>query len=103
MYKRQASKEPILNTYVKPLFDYFGKSADYTRLKESLYPQYREAGVSENDIRTKWGTSPLAQQLGVFERENPREYNRLYDINTCSYCYIHQSSEFCHEFLWSFS
>ena len=76
-----ASKEPILNTYVKPLFDYFGKSADYTRLKESLYPQYREAGVSENDIRTKWGSSPLAQQLGVFERENPREYNRLYDIN----------------------
>ena len=76
-----ASKEPILNTYVKPLFDYFGKSADYTRLKQSLYPQYREAGVSENDIRTKWGTTQLAQQLGVFERENSREYNRLYDIN----------------------
>ena len=76
-----ASKEPILNTYVKPLFDYFGKSADYLKLKQSLYPQYREAGVNENDIKTKWGSSQLAQQLGVFERENPREYNRLYDIN----------------------
>ena len=76
-----ASKEPILNTYVKPLFDYFGKSADYTRLKQSLYPQYREAGVSENDIRTKWGTTQLAQQLGRFEREDSAEYNRLYDIN----------------------
>jgi len=76
-----ASKEPILNTYVKPLFDYFGKSADYLKLKQSLYPQYREAGVNENDIRTKWGSSQLAQQLGVFERENSREYNRLYDIN----------------------
>ena len=76
-----ATKEPILNTYVKPLFDYFGKSADYTRLKESLYPQYQEAGVSDNDIRTKWGTTQLAQQLGRFERENSREYNRLYDIN----------------------
>ena len=76
-----ATKEPILNTYVKPIFDYFGKPNDYRTLKESLYPQYREAGVSDNDIRTKWGTTQLAQQLGVFERENSREYNRLYDIN----------------------
>ena len=50
-------------------------------LKESLYPQYREAGVSEMDIRSKWGSGQLAQQLGKFEKENPREYNRLYDIN----------------------
>ena len=76
-----ASKEPILNTYVKPLFDYFGKSSNYLSLKNSLIPQYREAGVSENDIRTKWGSSQLAQQLGRFERENPREYERLYDMN----------------------
>ena len=76
-----SSKEPILNTYVKPIFDYFGKPNDYRTLKESLYPQYREAGVSELDIRTKWGSSQLAQQLGRFERENSTEYNRLYDIN----------------------
>ena len=76
-----ASKEPILNTYVKPLFDYYGKPNDYLKLKQSLYPQYREAGVSELDIRTKWGSSQLAQQLGKFEKENPKEYNRLYDIN----------------------
>ena len=76
-----ATKEPILNTYVKPLFDYFGKSNDYRRLKESLYPQYREAGVSEMDIKSKWGSSLLAQQLGKFEKENPIEYNRLYDMN----------------------
>ena len=76
-----ASKEPILNTYVKPLFDYYGKPNDYRTLKESLYPQYKEAGVSDSDIRTKWGTAQLAQQLGRFERENSTEYNRLYDIN----------------------
>ena len=76
-----SSKEPILNTYVKPIFDYFGKPNDYRTLKESLYPQYREAGVSESDIRTKWGTAQLAQQLGRFERENSTEYNRLYDVN----------------------
>ena len=76
-----ATKEPILNTYVKPIFDYFGKPNDYRTLKESLYPQYQEAGVSDNDIRTKWGTAQLAQQLGRFERENSTEYNRLYDVN----------------------
>jgi hypothetical protein len=76
-----ASKEPILNTYVKPLFDYYGKPSDYLKLKQSLYPQYLEAGVSEQDVRTKWGSSQLAQQLGKFEKENPKEYNRLYDIN----------------------
>ena len=76
-----ATKEPILNTYVKPLFDYFGKPNDYLKLKQSLYPQYREAGVSEMDIKSKWGSSQLAQQLGKFEKENPKEYNRLYDMN----------------------
>jgi len=76
-----ASKEPILNTYVKPLFDYFGKPNDYLKLKQSLYPQYREAGVSEMDIKSKWGSSQLAQQLGKFEKENPKEYERLYDMN----------------------
>ena len=76
-----ATKEPILNTYVKPLFDYFGKANDYRTLKESLYPQYREAGVSDSDIRTKWGSKPLAQQLGEFEKENESKYNELYDIN----------------------
>ena len=76
-----ATKEPILNTYVKPLFDYFGKPNDYLKLKQSLYPQYREAGVSEMDIKSKWGSSLLAQQLGKFEKEDPKEYNRLYDIN----------------------
>jgi len=76
-----SSKEPILNTYVKPIFDYFGKPNDYLKLKQSLFPQYREAGVSELDMKTKWGSSQLAQQLGKFEKENPREYNRLYDIN----------------------
>ena len=75
------SKEPILNTYVKPVFDYFGKPNDYVKLKQSLYPQYREAGVSELDLKTKWGSSQLAQQLGRFEKENSKEYNRLYDIN----------------------
>jgi len=76
-----ATKEPILNTYVKPLFDYFGKANDYLKLKQSLYPQYREAGVSESDLRTKWGSKPLAQQLGEFEKENESKYNELYDIN----------------------
>ena len=76
-----ATKEPILNTYVKPLFDYFGKPNDYLKLKQSLYPQYREAGVSESDLRTKWGSKPLAQQLGEFEKENESKYNELYDIN----------------------
>ena len=75
------SKEPILNTYVKPVFDYFGKPADYLKLKQSLYPQYRDAGVSELDLKTKWGSSQLAQQLGKFEKEDSKEYNRLYDIN----------------------
>ena len=68
-----ATKETILNTYVKPLFDYFGKPNDYLKLKQSLYPQYREAGVSELVIRSNWGSSQLAQHLGKFEKENPKE------------------------------
>ena len=37
--------------------------------------------MSELDLKTKWGSSQLAQQLGKFEKENSKEYNRLYDIN----------------------
>ena len=32
-------------------------------------------------MKTKWGSAQLAQQLGKFEKENPREYERLYDMN----------------------
>ena len=37
--------------------------------------------MNEQDMKTKWGSGQLAQQLGKFEKENPKEYNRLYDIN----------------------
>ena len=37
--------------------------------------------MSELDIRTKWGSTQLAQQLGRLERQDSAEYNRLYDIN----------------------
>ena len=56
----EKTDEPKLNTYVKPIFDFYGKSNDYEKIKERLWPQYTIIpGITEDDKRM-WGTQALA-------------------------------------------
>ena len=73
--------EPKLNTYIKPIYDFYGKTRDYDQLKEKLWPQYMQVlGVTEDD-KKKWGTKALAMKTYEFEQINPKAYNALYDQN----------------------
>ena len=73
--------EPKLNTYVKPIFDFFGQSNAYDNIKDKLWPQYMQIpGIQDSDKR-KWGNRDLALKTYEYEKTNPREYEALYDQN----------------------
>jgi len=77
----EKTDEPKLNTYVKPIFDFYGKSNDYEKIKERLWPQYVIIpGITEDDKRM-WGTQALALKTYDFEKKNVKTYNKLYDTN----------------------
>ena len=80
----EKTNEPKLNTYVKPIFDYFDKSKDYDKIKDKLWPQYMEIPGIEEEDKSKWGKNDLALKTYVFEkedRESEKKYNELYDKN----------------------
>jgi len=80
----EKTNEPKLNTYVKPIFDYFGKTTQYEKIKDKLWPQYMEIpGIEESDKRD-WGKNNLALKTYTFEKSNlesEKKYNELYDKN----------------------
>ena len=77
----EKTDEPKLNTYVKPIFDFYGKSNDYENIKERLWPQYMLIpGISEDD-KKMWGTQALALKTHEFEKTDVKTYNELYDKN----------------------
>ena len=80
----EKTNEPKLNTYVKPIFDFFDKSKDYDKIKDKLWPQYMEIPGIEEEDKSKWGKNDLALKTYVFEkadRESEKKYNELYDKN----------------------
>ena len=70
-----------MNTYVKPIFDFFGKSGEYNAIKDKLWPNYEQIEGIEASDKAFWGTQRLALKTFEFEQENEAEYNRLYDSN----------------------
>ena len=75
------SAEPKLNTYVKPIFDFFGEQSAYNAIKDKLWPNYESIEGIEASDKAFWGTSRLALKTFEFEQQNEAEYNRLYDSN----------------------
>ena len=76
--------EPKLNTYVKPIFEYFNKVNDYNKIKDKLWPQYMEIDGIEEEDKKKWGKNDLALKTYEFEKsskQNEDKYNELYDKN----------------------
>ena len=77
----EKTAEPKLNTYVRPIYEYYGKLNEYEKLKDKLWPQYESIpGVSKEDYRF-WGTQSLANKTFEFEKIDEQTYNELYDKN----------------------
>lgn len=74
----QNSAEPQLNTYVKPIFDFFGKKTEYEKLSKVSYETFYQniPGISPYK---NYGTKPMTITIGNFEKSNRKEYERLYD------------------------
>ena len=77
----EKTNEPKLNTYVRPIFEYFGKLNEYEKIKDKLWPQYMKIpGITQAD-KSSWGTRALAIKTYEYEKTNQQEYNELYDQN----------------------
>ena len=77
----EKTAEPKLNTYIRPIYEYYGKLNEYEKLKDKLWPQYESIpGVSKEDYRF-WGTQSLANKTFEFEKIDEKTYNELYDKN----------------------
>ena len=75
------TNEPKLNTYVKPIYEYYGKINEYNALKDKLWPQYTMIpGITEDDKKL-WGTAALAYKTYEYEKVDQRGYDALYDKN----------------------
>jgi hypothetical protein len=73
--------EPKLNTYVRPIYEYYGRLSEYAQLKDKLWPQYLQIpGITEDDKKF-WGKTVLAKKTYAFETQNKSKYDELYDTN----------------------
>jgi hypothetical protein len=72
--------EPKLNTYVKPIFEYFGKKDQYSELSKKLYEENYKLIPGISDY-SKWGSKMMAEQTFAFEKVSEQSYNELYDKN----------------------
>ena len=77
----EKTDEPKLNTYVRPIYEYYKKLNDYNNLKDLLWPQYIQIpGIEESDKR-QWGNTVLALKTYEYEKMDEDGYNELYDKN----------------------
>jgi hypothetical protein len=77
----EKSKEPKLNTYVKPILESIApKQIDVLR-KELLDSVYNRFGVDMNYDKTGLSKVKLIKQLSELEVTDIKKYNELYDIN----------------------
>lgn len=77
----EKTDEPKLNTYVKVIYDFYGKSSDYNKLKDKLWSQYKLIPGIKDDDKNLWGTQELAKKTFDFERSDKTTYDELYDKN----------------------
>ena len=89
------SAEPKLNTYVKPVFDFYADNGYvparnmYANIKNLLWPNYLKIpGITQDDFKL-WPTGrggpnlgkKLAEKTFEFEKKDSTTYNQLYDEN----------------------
>lgn len=77
----EKTDEPKLNTYVRPIYEYYKKLNDYNNLKDLLWPQYEQIPGIEPGDKRQWGNTVLALKTYEYEKMDEDGYNELYDKN----------------------
>jgi len=75
----ESTKEPLLNTYVKPIYEYFDNGNASKKLREKLLKEvYNKVGITSRNYDDAERNSTL-EKLEKVERDNQKKYDEMYD------------------------
>ena len=75
----ESTKEPLLNTYVKPIYEYFDNGNMSKRLREKLLKEvYNKVGITSRNYDDAERNNTL-DKLEKVERDNQKKYDEMYD------------------------
>ena len=77
----ESTKEPLLNTYVKPIYEYFdtGNTLSQKLRKKLLTEVYKNVGITRSDYDEPTQRTSTLEVLEKFERDNLTKYDEMYD------------------------
>ena len=76
-----SSKEPLLNTYINPVFEFFGGSSRVATLRKKLYNSVysKIENIPSSQNYDKLEKNITIENLELLKRTDETEYNKLYD------------------------
>jgi len=75
----ESTKEPLLNTYVKPIYEYFDNGTLSKKLREKLLKEvYNKVGITSRNYDDAERNATL-DKLEKVERDNQKKYDEMYD------------------------
>jgi len=75
----ESTKEPLLNTYVKPIYEYFDNGTLSQKLRAKLLTEvYNKVGITSRNYDDAERNSTL-DKLEKVERDNQKKYDEMYD------------------------
>lgn len=77
----ESTKEPLLNTYVKPIYEFFdrGNTKSIKLRKKLLKEVYNEIDITASNYDEGAERNKTLDVLEQFERDNLKKYEELYD------------------------
>lgn len=76
----ESTKEPLLNTYVKPIYEYFDNGTLSKNLRKYLLDNvYKNVGVKASNYDESAERNNTLDILEKVERDNQKKYDEMYD------------------------
>ena len=79
------TQEPKLNTYMKPIIEWFDKTQEYEKMKKEAFEKFYAGIPGMPTDYKKVGSKEFYDALGTYEIKNRQDYDKRYDA-LLSYC-----------------
>lgn len=75
------TKEPKLNTFVKPIVEWLGETEKYKEIRKYVFDTWYKdiPGMPDTPPENAYTKQQMYSALGAYELDNPRDYNDRYD------------------------
>jgi len=73
------TKEPQFNSYVRPIYNSFGKLRDYSKLQKASYENYYK-NIPNIPNFSDYGEPSMRKVVADYEKTFPKQYENLYDL-----------------------